>query len=93
MKEKGFTSKKEAIKKWLSRFSFKTGIIVLACCIPFYILSFVQMLLPISVGAKTVLWVILYGLAKTTQYAGLAIIGAEGVVRIKKWWKSRKKDS
>ena len=43
-------------------------VIVLLCCIPFYILSFAQMLLPISVAAKGILWTILFGLAKTCQH-------------------------
>ena len=37
----------------------------------FYILSFAQMALPISAAAKGVLWFVLFGMAKTTQYAGL----------------------
>lgn len=44
------------IKQWLQTLSFRTGVIVLLCCIPFYILSFAQMLLPISAAAKGVLW-------------------------------------
>ena len=71
------------IKDWLSRLSFKTGVIVLACCIPCYIFSFAQMLLPISATAKGVLWVIFFGLAKTFQYAGISILGVEGYRRIK----------
>lgn len=71
------------IKAWLSRLSFKTGVIVLACCIPCYIFSFAQMLLPISATAKGVLWVIFFGLAKTFQYAGISILGVEGYRRIK----------
>ncbi len=46
------------IKEWLSRLSFRTGVIVLAMCVPFYILSFAQMALPISAGLKGVLWFI-----------------------------------
>ena len=57
-----------SVKKWLSGLSFRTGVIVLLMCIPFYILSFAQMALPISVEAKGVLWFILFGLAKTCQY-------------------------
>lgn len=57
--------------------------IVLLCCIPFYILSFAQMLLPISVAAKGVLWTVLFGLAKTCQYGGLTILGVEGYRRLK----------
>ena len=55
----------------------------LALCVPCYILSFAQMALPISATAKGVLWFILFGLAKTTQYAGLAILGVEGWRRVK----------
>ena len=75
------------LRQWLSGLSFRTGIIVLLICVPFYLLSFVQMLLPLSVGMKSVLWVVLFGLAKTFQYAGLTIIGAEGVRRLRKWLK------
>lgn len=71
------------LKQWLQSLSFRTGVIVLACCIPFYILSFAQMLLPISATAKGVLWTILFGLAKTCQYGGLTILGVEGYKRLK----------
>jgi len=77
------------VKRWLQSLSFRTGVIVLLCCIPFYILSFAQMLLPISVTAKGVLWTILFGLAKTCQYGGLTILGVEGYKRLKS--KFRKK--
>lgn len=79
-----------SIKEKLSKLSFRTGVIVTLMCIPFYILSFAQMLLPISAGAKGVLWVVLFGLAKTFQYGGLTILGAEGVKRLKNWFKKRK---
>ncbi len=72
-----------SIKHWLQSLSFRTGVIVLLCCIPFYILSFAQMLLPISVAAKGILWTILFGLAKTCQYGGLTILGVEGYKRLK----------
>ena len=75
------------IKDWLKGLSFKTGVIVLLCCIPFYILSFAQMALPISTEVKGVLWVVLFGLAKTCQYGGLTILGAAGVKRLKSRWK------
>lgn len=70
-------------KRWLAGFSFRTGLIVLGFCVLFYILSFAQMLLPISNALKGTLWFWLFGLAKLTQYAGLAIIGVEGVKRLK----------
>ena len=80
------------IKTWLQSLSFRTGVIVLLCCIHFYILSFAQMLLPISAAAKGVLWTILFGLAKTCQYGGLTILGVEGYNRVKNWIKWRKND-
>lgn len=73
------------IKNFLQHLSFRTGVIVLLCCVPCYILSFAQMALPISAAAKGVLWFILFGMAKTTQYAGLTILGVEGIRRLKAW--------
>lgn len=77
------------IKTWLQSLSFKTGVIVLLCCIPFYILSFAQMLLPISTAAKGVLWTILFGMAKTCQYGGLTILGVEGYNRLKRYFRHK----
>lgn len=74
------------LKLWLSKLSFRTGIVVLALCVPFYIISFAQMALPITTSAKGVLWVIFFGLAKTAQYGGLTILGAEGLKRLKAHW-------
>ena len=79
------------IKTWLSGLSFRTGVIVLVMCVPFYILSFAQMALPISVETKGALWFILFGLAKACQYGGLTILGVEGVKRLKAWYKKDKK--
>ena len=70
-------------KRWLAGFSFRTGLIVLGFCVLFYILSFAQMLLPISSALKATLWFWLFGFAKLFQYTGLAIIGVEGVKRLK----------
>ncbi|WP_368670548.1 nitrous oxide-stimulated promoter family protein [Prevotella sp. E2-28] len=77
------------VKHWLQSLSFRTGVIVLLCCIPFYILSFAQMLLPISVTAKGILWTVLFGLAKTCQYGGLTILGVEGYKRLKNKFKRK----
>ena len=55
------------IKTWLAGLSFRTGVIVLLSCIPFYILSFAQMALPISVEAKGVLWFILLPIWRTNH--------------------------
>lgn len=80
----------EKVKAWLAGLSFRTGVVLIVICIVCYIISFAQMLLPISVGTKGVLWFIFFGLAKTFQYSGLAVLGTAGIARIKKWWHSRK---
>lgn len=79
------------IKRWLQSLSFRTGVIVLLCCIPFYVLSFAQMALPISVELKGILWFVLFGMAKTCQYGGLTILGVEGVRKLKAWWKRKER--
>ena len=79
----------QPVKTWLQSLSYRTGVIVLLCCIPFYILSFAQMLLPISTTAKGILWTILFGLAKTCQYGGLTILGVEGYKRLKARFKRK----
>ncbi|MBQ0060411.1 MAG: hypothetical protein KBT15_01380 [Bacteroidales bacterium] len=83
----------QRLKNWLSSLSFRTGVIVLLCCIPFYILSFAQMALPISTQAKGILWVVLFGLAKTCQYGGLTILGVEGIKRLKAKFKKKSSNS
>ena len=80
----------EKLKGWLRSLSFRTGVTVLLCCIPFYILSFAQMPLPISTTAKGILWTILFGLAKTCQYGGLTILGVEGYNRLKSRFRKKR---
>ena len=79
-----------SIRTWLQSLSFRTGVIVLLCCIPFYILSFAQMLLPISAAAKGIFWTVLFGMAKTCQYGGLTILGVEGYRRLKDMFRRKK---
>lgn len=79
-----------SIKTWLQSLSFRTGVIVLLSCIPFYILSFTQMLLPISAAVKGILWTVLFGMAKTCQYGGLTILGVEGYKRLKDMFRRKK---
>lgn len=81
-----------SIKTWLQSLSFRTGVIVLLCCIPFYILSFAQMLLSISAATKGILWTVLFGMAKTCQYGGLTILGVEGYRRLKDMFRRKKSD-
>jgi phosphoglycolate phosphatase len=78
------------IKQLLQGLSFKTGVIVLALCIPFYIISFAQMALSISTEMKGVLWVVFFGLAKTFQYGGLTILGVDGWKRLKAYFGNNK---
>lgn len=72
------------IKNWLSSLSYRTGIMVLVACGICYAVSFAQMLLPISVTAKGVLWVVFFGLAKTAQYSALLILGKAGIQSLRK---------
>ncbi|MCI9054578.1 MAG: hypothetical protein HFJ87_05485 [Muribaculaceae bacterium] len=73
----------DRLKSWLSRLSFRTGLVVAAICAVCYVISFAQMLLPISTTAKGVLWVIFFGLAKSAQYTALLILGKAGLTRLK----------
>ena len=79
-------------KRWLAGLSFRTGVMVLGACALFYVISFAQMLLPISAATKGVLWAVFFGLAKVAQYGGLLILGKTGLERIKNWRKNKKKD-
>ena len=83
----------EDVRQWLRSLSFRTGVVVLLSCIPFYILSFAQMALPISAAAKGILWTVLFGLAKTCQYGGLTILGVEGYKRLKNKFKRNKQQA
>lgn len=76
------------IRNWHASLSYRTGVIVLIACALFYVISFAQMLLPISVAAKGTLWVIFFGLAKTAQYSALLILGKAGIESLRKRWRS-----
>ena len=88
--KKLFKQQLKNIHEKLSRLSFSTGVIVLSLCLLFYFLSFAQFTLPISTSLKGVLWVVFFGLAKTCQYTGLAILGKEGYKRLKQYLKRLK---
>ena len=75
----------------LSKLSFRQGVVVLVVCVLFYVASFAQMALPISAKAKSMLWIVLFGCAKTAQYTGLAIVGVEGWRRIKVYLRLNKR--
>ncbi len=72
------------VKEFLQGLSFRTGVLTLVACAVFYALSFGVFLLPIATGIQGILWATFFGLAKTAQYAGLLILGKEGVVRLKR---------
>lgn len=77
---------------YLRRLSPRTGMSILILCIPFYIISFAQMALPISAALKGVLWFIFFGLAKTTQYTGLTILGVSGIKNLRGYIKKIRND-
>ena len=85
-----FSGVKEFFRRIAAKLSFRTGVVILILCLLFYLLSFAQMLLPISATAKSTLWVILFGMAKATQYLGLAIVGVEGWQRIISYFRRKK---
>lgn len=78
-----------ATRKWLGSLSFRTGVILIIIAAVCYVISFAQMLLPIYASAKGVLWIVFFGLAKTFQYSGLAVLGTAGITKLKTWWKKR----
>ena len=78
--------------QWLKGLSFRTGVVVGVVCVLCYAISFGQMLLPISVAAKSVLWAVFFGLAKTCQYTAILIFGKAGVERLRAVFKSRPGD-
>lgn len=73
----------EKLRLWLGTLSFRTGVICGCVCVTCYVLSFAQMLLPISVAAKGVLWAVFYGLAKASQYSAIFILGKKGLERVR----------
>lgn len=73
-----------AVKAWLASLSYRAGIMTLAACVICYVLSFAQMLLPLSVAAKGTLWVVFFGLAKTAQYSALLILGKAGIATLRR---------
>ncbi len=79
-----------AIRLWLQKLSFRTGVIVLALCVPCYLLSFAPLLTDMDASYKAAIWTVMFGMAKLFQYSGLTIIGAEGISRIRKFFKNRR---
>lgn len=75
--------------QYLRSLSFRAGVVVGALCVFCYVLSFAQMLLPLSTVTKGVLWTVFFGLAKACQYMALVILGKAGVERLRMWFRSR----
>ena len=79
------------IKNWLQGLSFRTGVIVMALCLPCYFISLgLPWLLDMDASKKGAMFVVFFGLAKTFQYAGLTILGKEGYRRLKAKLKGNK---
>ena len=74
------------VKSFLQGLSFRTGVVVLLSCVVFYLLSFGVLAMPLPVGLRGALWALFFCLAKSAQYGGLLILGAEGVRRVKRWF-------
>jgi len=77
----------QILKAWLASLSYRTGIYVIIACVIFYVISFAQMLLPISMAAKGTLWIIFFGLAKTAQYSAILILGKAGIKSLRRKFK------
>lgn len=77
----------ERVRGRLAALSFRTGLIVAGVCAVCYAVSFAQMLLPLSVSAKGVLWVVFFGLAKTAQYTAILILGKAGLERVRRYFR------
>lgn len=80
----------ERVKTWIGGLSMRTGWILAALCGVCYCISFGQMLLPLSLGAKGVLWFVFFGLAKTFQYSALLILGGGVAVRLRRKFRFRR---
>lgn len=80
----------QRLRKWVASLSFRTGCVVAGVCLLCYAISFLQMLLPLSIGMKGALWVVFFGLAKTAQYTALLILGKEGWLRLRRALTRRK---
>lgn len=80
----------EKVRFWLSRLSFRTGVIVLVFCVILHVAAFVPMAFDVTpeFKAKWGLW--FFGAAKVAQYSGLAIVGAEGIKRLRRYFKNKK---
>lgn len=70
--------------QYLQSLSFRSGVIVAVLCCICYIISFAQMILPLSSVTKGVLWTLFFGLAKACQYTALIILGKAGIERLRK---------
>lgn len=72
------------MKHRLRSLSFKSGVVVGTVCLICYFISFAQMLLPLSLEAKGMLWLIFFGAAKICQYSALLILGKAGIQKLRK---------
>lgn len=79
------------LRNWLASLSYRTGLIVAAVCAACYAVSFAQMLLPLSVAAKGVLWAVFFGMAKAAQYCAILILGKAGVANLRGYFRRRKR--
>ena len=78
------------IKQKLGTLSLRIGLLAGAGCVICYIASFAQMMLPLSLTTKGILWTMFFGLAKTLQYTTLLILGKTGIAYVKNMLKRKR---
>lgn len=90
---------KEKIKLWLSKLSFRTGVIVLALCVLCYIIAFIPIIPCVNEWGlvswmnpyvKGLWWTAWIGLAHVFKYSCIAILGVEGFKRVKAFFRRKK---
>ena len=75
----------KTVKIFLSKFSYKTGIMLIIISCIFYSLIFIVPFLGFTLKAKTIVTPIAFGLSSITWYGGLAIAGKEFIPKYKNY--------
>ncbi|MBP1645388.1 MAG: transporter suffix protein [Bacteroidetes bacterium] len=73
----------KTIKIFLTKFSVKTGIILIIVSCVFYSLIFIVPFLGFTIKTKTIVTPIAFGLSSITWYGGLAIVGKDLWIKYK----------
>jgi phosphoglycolate phosphatase len=90
---------KKKIEYWLSKLSFRTGVIVLAMYAVCILIAFFPVIpwikdwwvfTAMSPYVKGLWWTAWFGLAHVFKYAGITILGIEGCKRLRAYFKRKK---